>query len=191
MKKLLRREGAEPRMSAMLYWSVVQAVLLFGAETWVLLEAMSRKLKGVRMGLLRQITGKREVRRKDRTWRQVAAENVLKKTGIQSLGAYIDRRQKTVAKWVALRPILEVCNRETGYEGRGRRRETWWWKTAARNQLSATLKYILVAERERCWKSSRRGGGGGDRDAEDLEDGAGSNGSQDAGTDKGDDQVGK
>ena len=96
----------------------------------------------------------------------MSAENILKKTGIQSLGAYIDRRQATVAKWVTLRPILEVCNRETGYEGGGRLWDTWWWKTAARKQLSATLKYILVAERERCWKSSRRGGGGGDRYAE-------------------------
>ena len=90
-----------------------------------------------------------------------------------------------------LRPILEVCNRETGYKGGGRRRDPWWWKTAARKQLSATLKYILEAARERRWKSGRCGGGRGDRDVEESEDGAGRNGYRGAGTDTGDAQVGK
>ena len=44
------------------------------------------------MGFLRKITGQREVRHKDRTWRRAAAEKVLKKTGTQYLGSYIDRR---------------------------------------------------------------------------------------------------
>ena len=66
---------------------------------------------------------------------------------------------------MALHPIFEVCDRETGYEGRGRRREPWWYKTAARKQLSARLKEILAAEREWRWKSGRRGRGIRDRDA--------------------------
>ena len=38
--KLLRREGAYPILLSKLYRAVVQAVLLFGAETWVLLTEM-------------------------------------------------------------------------------------------------------------------------------------------------------
>ena len=37
-----------------------------------------------------------------------------------------------MAEWVELRQILEVCDRETGYEGGGRRQEPWWRKTADR-----------------------------------------------------------
>ena len=66
--KLLRLEGAKPRVFAMFYQAVVQSVLLFGAETWVLSDAMSRKLEGVRVGFLRQITRQRSVRQKDGTW---------------------------------------------------------------------------------------------------------------------------
>ena len=55
--KLLRREGADPRVSVVFYWVVVQTVLLFRSETWVLSDAMSRKLEGVHMGSLMQITG--------------------------------------------------------------------------------------------------------------------------------------
>ena len=55
--KLLRREGVEPLVSEIFYWEVVQAVLLFGAETWVLSELMSRKLDGLHVDLLRYMTG--------------------------------------------------------------------------------------------------------------------------------------
>ena len=96
----------------------------------------------------------------------MAAEKVLEKAGTQSLGTYIDRRQETVSEWVALCTILEVCDRETGYEVGGRLQVPWWRQTAAIKQLSATLKDILAEARERRWKYVRCGGGrGGDRDA--------------------------
>ena len=44
--KMIQREGADPRVSAMFYQAVVQIVLLFGAETWFLSEAMYRNLEG-------------------------------------------------------------------------------------------------------------------------------------------------
>ena len=68
----------------------------------------------------------------------------------------------------------------------------WWRQTAARKQLSATLKEISAAARERNWKSGRRlERRGGDRDAEESEDRAGSDGSQYSGTEIGDAQVDK
>ena len=72
---------------------------------------MSRKLEGVHVGFLQRIKRQRVVQQKDGTWRQVAAGTVIEKAGTQPLGTYIDRRQATVAEWVALRPILEVCDR--------------------------------------------------------------------------------
>ena len=86
----------------------------FRAETWVLSETMSRKLEGVHVGFLRQITGQRVEIRDDGTWPQVAADKFLEKAGTQYLGDYIERRQESVTEWVALRTILEVCDREIG-----------------------------------------------------------------------------
>ena len=62
MGKLLRREGAYPRVSAMFYLAVVHAVLIFGVETWVLLKATSWKLEGLHVGFLKQIIVHRSVR---------------------------------------------------------------------------------------------------------------------------------
>ena len=124
--KLLRRQGTEARVSAMFYRSVFQTVLIFGEDTWFFPEEISRNLEGVHVGFLRQITGQRVVQQEEGTWRQVAAQKVLEKAGTQPLGTYIDRSQATVAEWVALRPILEVYDRDKCYKGGGRRRYPWW-----------------------------------------------------------------
>ena len=51
--KLTRREGADQLVSEMFYKAVVQAVVLFGAKTWVLSAAMVKTMEGVRAGFLR------------------------------------------------------------------------------------------------------------------------------------------
>ena len=51
----------------------------------------------------------------------------------------------------------------------GRRRYPWWKKKTARKQLSAKLKEILTAARERRWKSGRRGGSRVDREKSGVE----------------------
>ena len=53
---------------------------------------------------------------------------------------YIEKQQATVAQWVALHPLFEVCARETGYEGGGRRRKVWWRQEATEKQLQDTLE---------------------------------------------------
>ena len=50
--KLLRQEGAYTITLAKFYRVVVQSVLLFGNETWVLLAAMINKLEGVHVVFL-------------------------------------------------------------------------------------------------------------------------------------------
>ena len=66
--KLLRCEGADIIVSEKFYRAVVQAVLLVGAETWFMTVAMSQKLKGVHVGFLRQVTGKKTRRLGDNYW---------------------------------------------------------------------------------------------------------------------------
>ena len=83
----------------MFYLEVVQSVLLFGAETWVLLVVMSKNLEGVPVGFLRQVTGKTAKPQRDWTWRIEAAKSVPKESGTQTLGVHIDKRHAAVADW--------------------------------------------------------------------------------------------
>ena len=57
--KLLRREGAAPMVTSMVYRSVAQTVIISGMETWVISEIMENKVKVTQTGFMRQIMGKR------------------------------------------------------------------------------------------------------------------------------------
>ena len=144
---------------------------------------------GVRVNFIRQVTSQTNKRYRQGTCRSAAAARVLKKAGTQTLGTYIYKRQATVEYWLESRPIIEVCDRETGYKRGVRRREPWWRKTAARKQLSATLEEILEEARARCWEFRRNGEDGGCREV--AESDAGRYGPQYDGTETGDARLGE
>ena len=118
--KILRLEGAESTISEKFYRAVVQSVLLFVSETWVLPAAMMQKINVINVGFLQQVIGKKAIRLGDKNWRKEGAESVLQAAGKKTLNDYIIKSQATVAEWVSLRSIFEVCAKETGYEGEGR-----------------------------------------------------------------------
>ena len=45
---------------------------------------------------------------------------MLQAVGTKPLKTYIDKRKAKLVEWVALRPIFDICTKETGYEGGGR-----------------------------------------------------------------------
>ena len=55
--RILSREGAEPRLSIFFFKAVVQAVLLFGSETWAVTPCMVRVLGGFQDQVARRLTG--------------------------------------------------------------------------------------------------------------------------------------
>ena len=68
MQGILRREGATPRILENFFKAVVQQVLLFGAETWVVTTKMERALSAFLHGAARQLTGIQARREKDGEW---------------------------------------------------------------------------------------------------------------------------
>ena len=66
---------------------------------------------------------------------------------MQTSGKYINRQNTTVLEWMALWPIYEVCEKDTGYDGRGGRCEPWWRQTVPMEQMRATIESISSAAR--------------------------------------------
>ena len=95
------------------------------------------------------IAGKRENQLGYGTWETLGAEGIREAAGTQSARIYIERRQATVAQWVVLRPLFDVCARETGYEGGGRRRKVCWRQEVTVKQLRATMEDSREAKRRR------------------------------------------
>ena len=73
------------------------------------------------VGFLMQITGNQAKRQVDGTWETPAAEEVIRAAGMKLVADYIGQRQAIAVQWVDLRSLLEVCVRETGYEGAGQK----------------------------------------------------------------------
>ena len=110
------------------YHTVIQAMLLFGAETWVFSAPMTHRMEGFHEGFLRKLTNLKAKILRDGLWRKVVVDKVLQGSGTKLLLKYLDRRQGKVEKWVALRPIFDVFARDTSYTGGGELRVPPWRK---------------------------------------------------------------
>ena len=69
MLHILSREGATPWVYGFFFKAVIQAVLLFGADTWVVTPHMGTAFGGFQTQLSRHLTGQIQQRTKDGTWK--------------------------------------------------------------------------------------------------------------------------
>ena len=83
-------------MSSLFYRSEIQAVLMFGLESWDMSDAMMRMVESTNVGFLQQITGKWSRRKADRSWETLTDEDVLWTVGIQSVDMYKGLRKATL-----------------------------------------------------------------------------------------------
>lgn len=126
ISRVLCRQGASPRVSALFYKAICQSVLLFGAETWVLTESMFRLLEGFHHRVVRQITGDRtRYCRRTGEWTSTDIAVVMEKAGMFPIREYISRRRSTIADYVATRPIYQATAIAAQRAGSSSRRLFW------------------------------------------------------------------
>ena len=88
--------------------AVVQQVLLFGAETWVVTPKMERALSGFLHGAARRLTGRQARREKDGDWHYPSLEGAMKEAGLIDIRTSILKGQNTVAQYIATRPLPDL-----------------------------------------------------------------------------------
>jgi hypothetical protein len=127
ISKLLVREGATPRVSGKFYKAIVQAVLLYGAESWVLTDSMYRALEGFHNRVARRISRQmpRYLPDEDR-WVYPPIAEALEKSGLHPLSVYITRRRITVGTFAHTRPIYDLCERQERMPGTPSTLKCWW-----------------------------------------------------------------
>ena len=89
--------------------AVVQRVLLFGADTWVVSPRMERALTSFINGAARWIIGRQPRRGLDGKWFYPSLVGAMKEEGFTDVQTSINRRQNTVAQYIATRPLLDLC----------------------------------------------------------------------------------
>ena len=99
--------------------------MLFGAGTWGVSPMMERALSAFIHGAARSLTGRQPRKGRDGKWHYPSLEGAMKEAGLTDVRTSINRRQNTVAQYIATRPLLELC------EGAKQREGEWvtlrWW----------------------------------------------------------------
>ena len=85
LQRILSREGADKRLSGNFFKAVVQQVLLFGAETWVVTPRMERALNYFMHGSARRITGRQPRRGWNGKWFYPSLEGAMKEAGFKDV----------------------------------------------------------------------------------------------------------
>jgi hypothetical protein len=126
VSSLLRREKASPKVSGYFYKAIIQSVLLFSSETWVLPEAMVRLLEGFHNTIARRITNRIiRPRQNGMGWIYPAAQASRTEAALRTMKEYLNRKKQYLVQWFLACPNCEeTSNLEVGVGGA--RRSRWW-----------------------------------------------------------------
>jgi hypothetical protein len=108
--QVLWSENASPRGMAKFYKAVVQAMLLYGSETWVLSPTALARLEGFHIRAVYRMAKRNRLHRgPGHQWIYPKLEDVLEECGLHTIGEYINVRWQTIAVYVETCPILDEC----------------------------------------------------------------------------------
>ena len=125
ISKILTTQGVEPRVKGYFYKAIVQAVLLYGSESWCMTKATVKKFKSFHMRVARYLSGRHIKPLEDGTWLYPVSEEVLEETGLFSIETYIEKRRATIFEYISRQPIYNKCkNSRPGPSGGSR--VVWW-----------------------------------------------------------------
>jgi hypothetical protein len=127
VSNVLRAQNATPRISAKFYVAVVQSLLLYNSETWVLSKTALARLEGFHIRAAYKMAKEHVPRRgPDRRWAYPKSEDVLKECGLHTISGYIKVRRDTIAAYVVDRSVFRDCM--DSERKRGSVPRQWWWE---------------------------------------------------------------
>ena len=128
--RILKSEGASAKIMARFYIATVQAILLYGAESWVLTTRLVQILNSFHLRAVRHMTGEHIRKLQDGTWEYPDHNTLLQKCELEPIMAYVERRRTTL--WTYLRnhkrDMMTVAE-QTRTPARHASKILWWKQT--------------------------------------------------------------
>jgi hypothetical protein len=128
LRKVLEKgKMKNPRAATSIYKVVIQAILLYGSETWSVTPPMLTKLENFHRRCARHITGQHIRPREDGTWEYPHTKEIFEQTGLESMESYIMKRQENVKAYLHPESIAQqnlLSNKEIEIS----MNEVIWWK---------------------------------------------------------------
>ena len=97
--KILKAEGASAKCMAKFYITIVQAVLLYGADSWITSKRDLERLRSFHHRAVRYITGRHIRKRGEDHWEYPHHEDLLKECKLFPIEVYIERRRGTLMNY--------------------------------------------------------------------------------------------
>ena len=92
-----------PQVYGFFFKAVIQAVLIFGSETWVVTPRMGKVLGRFQTQVDRRLTGQLLQRTTDGKWRYTLASAALEAAVFLTMEEFVRRRQNRVTQYIATR----------------------------------------------------------------------------------------
>ena len=112
VEKVLSKTGAPIKVRAMMYKTVVQEVLLYGREIWVVIGAMITLIEVFNHRISIQIVVITASNVYSKEWEFTLVDTSLDITRLLPIKEYVRRRQETITEYVAGRPIYKYVQAE-------------------------------------------------------------------------------
>jgi hypothetical protein len=132
--RVLTRNGASPRISAMFYKATIQTVLLYGSETWVITDEILQLLTSFHHSVARRLTGRHDPRPSDDNndkWIYPSIKETLRIAGLHPIEEYLRQRRRYLELHARTLPILQECQNALITERPSR--PTHWWNQSLAN----------------------------------------------------------
>ena len=91
MTRVLSREGEDAQTLGQIYLEVVQSIIIYESESWVLTLCMKRVWGGYHHRVARMLTGRQPQRGQDGGWFYLLLEDAMEEVGLRDLGTYTSR----------------------------------------------------------------------------------------------------
>jgi hypothetical protein len=107
--KFLRSNDANPKLMATFYKAIVQAVLLYGSESWAISTNKMRELNAFHNRCARVIARMPIQQDSEGTWTCPQTIEVLETAGLLPIQEYIRRRRATVLQYISTTSLYMKC----------------------------------------------------------------------------------
>jgi hypothetical protein len=134
ISRVLAREGASPRISAMFYKATIQTILLYGSETWVITSDILQVLRSFHHSVARRLTGRYPYQLPDSNdWIYPSIKTTLNIAGMHTMEDYLKMRRSYLETYAKSTPTLQNCM--NALRSGTTTRKSFWWKQDLFNNI--------------------------------------------------------
>ena len=122
---MLSREGVDARTLGRIFVAVVQEVIIYRSDMWLMTPRIGRVLGGFHHRVARRMTGRQPRRGRCGTWVYPLLEDAMAEAGLLEVDTYLYHLQNIVLHFIATRPIMDLCLTDEWSPG-SRVSKRWW-----------------------------------------------------------------